>query len=579
VTEHLNELNRKVQQAEWVGVVGSPSSSNSMVADLIEGAYERGLVGNFCVTEFRQDGKPVYALGQILSISLENPYIERHSVRKITSVRGHAPPLTERHDVRGMEIMIGSAYSFDRDKIIPVSVSSVPPTGTKIFLLNQEIVDELVREQPDISYLGKLYNTNIYLPMFFKHFGKDGGLGEGYHIGIFGKTGSGKSYLAKMLLAIYARFPQMSIIVLDPVGEFSREVRGKRTLVDLLNKVGRTPEVYGIPDICLTDSTSFLRILLRSRFLHELGVIAEENKLNALSLIEAFLTRPAAHPPIVHGVSTVYGSVAINQQAAFDQLMQHLDRNVDRIYVSADGQIRVRDRIANNRPVLYSIWKSIADLFVSAPGRVKIDDLIQKICQQKCVVIVDLSETAAAGIFWSPEVVAIILTEIFMKLREVAEDLYRKEILLNLLVMVDEAHRYIPAERPLDEDFRNLKGILVASARETRKYGFGWLFVSTSVAGLDMEVLKQMRICFFGYGLSWGGELRAMRDLIGEGAYLDLYQSFKDPTTLLTMGGKQYPFMVYGPISPLAISGAPIFFNALDFYADFPSVYPTRASR
>ncbi len=574
MSEKQDELGGKVQRGEWIGVVGSPSSSHSLVADLIEGAYEKGIVGNFCITESRQDGKPVYAMGQVVSISLENPYIERHSVRKITSFRGRAPPLTEQHDVRGMEISVGSVYSWDKGKILPVALGSVPPTGTKIFLLNQEIVDELVKAQTDISYVGKLYNTDIFLPMFFKHFGKNGGLGEGYHIGVFGKTGSGKSYLARMLLAIYTKFPQMSILALDPVGEYSSEVRNKEHLVKLLSQVGRTPEVYRVCDICLSSPTSLQRILLRSRFLHELGVVAEENQLNALYLIESFLTQPSARPPMTHGVSTLQGFVPINHQAAFDQLMNYLDQNVERIYVGSDGQMRVRNCIANRRQNLYSIWRSVTDLFVVAPQKVRIDDLIQKICKQKCVVIIDLSETAAAGIFWSPEVMAIVLNEIFAKLRDAAETLYRERELLNLLVMVDEAHRFIPSERPVDEDFKNLKGTLTTAVRETRKYGFGWLFISTSIAGLDIEVLKQMRICFFGYGLSWGGELRAIRELIGGGGYLDLYQSFRDPATLLTMGGKQYPFMVYGPISPLSISGEPIFFNVLDYYSEFPNVYP-----
>lgn len=573
MSESVNDLGTKVQNGEWIGVIGSPSYSHSLGADLLEGAYEKGIVGNFCITESKQDGIPIYILGQVVSVSLANPYVERHSVRKITSVRGRAPPLTEQHDVRLMDILVGSVYSWKDGKILPDELGSVPSTGTKIYLLNQEIVDELVREQTGIFYVGKLYNTDIYLPMFFKHFGKDGGLGEGYHIGIFGKSGSGKSYLARMLISVYAKFKEMSVLALDPVGEYAREVRNKGPLLDLLGNVGRVPEMYPISGICLSSPTSFQRILLRSGFLHQLGVVTDENKQNTLDLIETFLTQPAARPPLTYGIQTVQGQVPINHQAAFNNLLDYLGQKIDQIYVSKDPQQRVLGNIQNRRQVLYDIWSSVAELFVPTQGKVKIDSLIERICQQKCIVIIDVSEAAVTSrIFWGPEVMAIVLNEIFTKLRTAAETLYRREELLNLLVVVDEAHRFIPSERPADEDFETLKVTLTTAARETRKYGFGWLFVSTSIAGLEFEVLKQMRICFFGYGLSWGGEIRAMRELIGEGRYLDLYQSFRDPATLLTMGGKQYPFMVYGPVSPLSVSGAPLFFNALDYFNEFPAI-------
>jgi len=81
-----------------------------------------------------------------------------------------------------------------------------------------------------------------------------------------------------------------------------------------------------------------------------------------------------------------------------------------------------------------------------------------------------------------------------------------------------------------------------------------------------------MRLYFIGYGLSWGTELRTLQDLVGGGAYVQLYQSFRDPQTSAIYGEKQYPFMVSGPVSPLSISGAPMFFNALDYYDEFARI-------
>ena len=68
-------------------------------------------------------------------------------------------------------------------------------------------------------------NPNCLL--WFKHFdtGADGA-GEAYHLGIFGKTGSGKSVLAKMIMLAYARYEKMGILVIDPQGEFSQDASG-----------------------------------------------------------------------------------------------------------------------------------------------------------------------------------------------------------------------------------------------------------------------------------------------------------------------------------------------------------------
>jgi len=139
-------------------------------------------------------------------------------------------------------------------------------------------------------------------------------------------------------------------------------------------------------------------------------------------------------------------------------------------------------------------------------------------------------------------------------------------------VIIDEAHRLVPRERSEIEELETLKHTFVDCVRTTRKYGLGWMFVSQSLASLHLEILRQMRVYFFGYGLSWGSERYNLEELVGRGAQLDLYSNFKDPQTSAILGKKEYAFMVYGPVSPLSISGNPIFFNALDYYTEFRKI-------
>lgn len=568
-----NELSRKTQRGERIGVIGSPSTNISLAIDTLEQAYDRGLVGNFCIVEFVQDGKPLYSIGQVAQISLSNPYLERASIRKIISVRGQATHLTEKHDIRLLKMLINSAYVWDNSRFIPTTVGSVPPTGTPVFLLNQEVVDELVKQQKDeLFFVGKMYNTNIFVPFIFRHFGpiEDKGLGEAYHIGVFGKTGSGKSFLAKMLLAAYARNKSMSIIVFDSTGEYSREIRESGPLHRFLVKLGREVRIYDITEISLHELSTLQHLLTISKFLLEMGVRAETNQEYAADLIAHFFER-------VRTIRTLDGREIdtlsnAGDRTVFGRLVEFIRENVSRIYRGADGQAIVLEHL-RDVDGLFQKWRPIMALF--SQDKTSIESILSEAYTHKRIVFIDFSGEVQKKerVFWNDAVKAIALREIVNSLQNVGSKYYRENKFLNLLVAIDEAHRFVPREKPSDEDYQALKAALVDCIRTTRKYGLGWLFISQSLASLDLEILRQMRLYFVGYGLSWGTELYTLRDMIGGGAHIELYQSFRDPQTSAILGEKQYPFMVFGPgVSPLSVSGAPLFFNALHYTQEFPAV-------
>lgn len=94
------------------------------------------------------------------------------------------------------------------------------------------------------------------------------------------------------------------------------------------------------------------------------------------------------------------------------------------------------------------------------------------------------------------------------------------------------------------------------------------MFVSQTLASLDREIVSQLRMYFFGYGLAWGSELDALGDLIGGNpSALRLYQQFRDPES--SLGDRKYPFMALGPSSPLSFSLIPMFFESLRFPDEF----------
>jgi hypothetical protein len=139
------------------------------------------------------------------------------------------------------------------------------------------------------------------------------------------------------------------------------------------------------------------------------------------------------------------------------------------------------------------------------------------------------------------------------------------------LVVIDEAHRLAPRELPREENgSRGIRSVLIDAARTTRKYGLGWLFISQTLSSLHPEIIQQLRIFFFGFGLGLGQEFQSLRELVGSSSTaLGLYQLFRDPHSAFDISSRQYSFMTIGPVSPLSFSGSPLFFNAFNTVEEF----------
>ena len=587
---------------EEIGVIGSPSSNIELTIDLRQEAINTGLAGSFCVFRGFQDNRDIIVIGQISSVNLRNPALEKHPIKRVISSRGEAPPLTENMDVRTLSIVVTAAYYITDRGIMATGLNSVPPTGTRVYRLSSELINALVRQfQGEIFYLGRIYGTDIPLPMIFRHFGSgERGLGEAIHIGVFGKTGSGKSVLSKMILSAYARHQEMSILVLDPQGEFSREYNQEGVLRRVLSRLQRNVQIYGVAQLALTRPESLRRLLIISRFLSErLLIRGDENKEIAADLIVRFLTRGERRRRETQvrlldqrrldqypwrgglpeggneeGSDTQISLRNTVSEDIFRALISYLRNNVNRIYVDRNARERLEGTLSDEDAMneAYYDWVRIANLFT---GDTSIEDLARSLSEERTIIIIDLSEEAAGNVYWNESVRAIIINELLYSLRNVAENRFRtsrqrEEGLLNLLIIIDEAHRFVPEEKPENEDLERLKSFIIDSVRTTRKYGIGWMFISQTVASLDKEILNGLRYLFFGYGLSWGSELRALNQLVGEKeGSLAVYRSFRDPQTMRFFGMIEYPFMVIGPVSPLTSMGRPIFFTALDYFNEF----------
>ena len=149
------------------------------------------------------------------------------------------------------------------------------------------------------------------------------------------------------------------------------------------------------------------------------------------------------------------------------------------------------------------------------------------------------------------------------KIVEAGANLYARGETANCLIVMDEAHRFI-AKGSADERIRELTNDIIASVRTTRKYGIGYMFITQTIESLDVEMLRQMRIFAFGYGLTSGQELRKVAEVVNNNSAVKLYKSLIDPAS-----NRKFPFMFFGPVSPLSFTGSPLFIEVYSDYSKF----------
>ncbi|MBO9319837.1 MAG: ATP-binding protein, partial [Chloroflexus sp.] len=533
MSKHLDQL---VDAAERIGVIGSPSSTNEVALDILAGAVNKKLVGELALFRYYQDNCSHYALGQITEVSMRNVWHEDPTMRSLIRQHGRVDTISERQDTHRGDMTISAVFAAGPNGYRPSILGTVPATGTPIYLANDSVLSELLSPYRDqLFYLGHIYGSKPLLPLWFKHFDTgQQGAGEAYHLGIFGKTGSGKSVLAKMILLAYARHPQMAILVIDPQGEFAKEVRGDMALGGfrlpmkrVLDSLTKPTKVYGVQDLVLDRWDLFEHILLESGFFQRLGVKASENQRQAAEAISEQLQKAGVKLADLH------------RRDSFDKTWNHLkeERILVRIYGSKEARERVRQQMAetNQNDLYQTVWLPITQLFREDQNgtRKKVESLLTSLFipnqEKRPLIVIDLSteqitqtnskratslplfdndqpQPLPTHLFWNETIQALVIKRLLEGIRTAAEYSYKQNRSLNTLVLMDEAHRLAPRDDPGSDEQRAIRSILIDATRTTRKYGVGWMFISQTLSSLHREILEQLRIFFFGFGLGMGAE-------------------------------------------------------------------------
>ncbi len=505
-------------RSQDVAVVGSPSTNTELTLDLLQESTEERLVGALTAFNTTQNGRPITSVGQIVGIELKNRWHEDSVFRNLLKRTGEIPPITNRQDTRTADLVVGATFRQAANGFEPEVLGMVPPTGTRVFRVDQPLLDRLLEVyRSEIVFLGRAYANDVLYPMWFKHFGSGaGGAGEAYHLGVFGKTGSGKSGLAKMMLCAYARHTQMGILVIDPQGEFSLELSGTRVgqqglqLDRIVRGQGRAVNVYRIGDLQLDDWATFEEMVLSLRFLEQLAIpsASGENARRAAEVIRNALegTHNLDSLGTLQVLQIALNAIADPNNAGFIYATraraQQLQQRVQRF---------LNDTQALNQ-LLNNSWIPICQLFSRGQNRQRLftypgqpPGIINMLLGSagttgpRPVIVIDISRQGNQR-FWSEELQRRILGKLLNILVSQATSTLTTQQTANVLVLLDEAHRHAPSGR-LDEgsEIDRLRSLLRRAVRETRKYGIGWFFISQTLGGLDSEILQQLRILAFGF--------------------------------------------------------------------------------
>ncbi|CAD5951922.1 helicase HerA domain-containing protein [Planktothrix agardhii] len=565
-----------------IGSVGSPSNTTEILLDINQKSEKKRNLGQLVCLIQPQEQEHLVVIGQISEIETKNRWHEDLTFRGIIKRRGSLPHLSGKADVRTAKLNVQACFSIAPDgKISEGTLGTSPATGTPIFSVRDEILDKLLEQyRNQIIYLGHAYATDVKMPLWLKHFDRgEGGAGEAYHIGVFGKSGSGKSGLAAYMLLGYAKHENMGIIFIDPQNQFASDTDLPFKLHESLRNLGRKVEVYSLTnqirlgiDKDKKNVGLFTSLLLKTDFYKNLGIKHSENQEDAAKQVKKIITY------ILSDSKTELKKPPENLLPQLINLLKNDNNALQIIYATPQPRKRLEstlDDISNDPRELQrlqqEIWKPVLDLFLENDSkgnkRTSLWYIIEQAATdvQKPIVFLDIKGEGTTFAD-NEEIKALILREISITLKVAGEKAFKNNKKLNCLICLDEAHRFVKSSFGNDDnsEMSNLTRAFVDGVRTTRKYGLGYMFITQTIASLHKEIIQQLRLYAFGYGLTSGSEYRQIEELVSDKQALSLYKSFVDPQS-----NKQYPFMFLGPISPLSFTGSPLFIQMFTEFSQF----------
>ena len=584
-----------LEEAERVGVVGSPSTTSEVTVDLVGEAMRRPLSGSLVMLPQELDGRREYALGTVVEIETTNQWHENTSMRGVIASHGRLLGLSGRADVKGATVSIQAVYTRDQDGYRPAqaTLSMSPTTGEDVLRVNDEFLSEITRmQQEEVFYMGDIYRmVGTRLPLNPSDFS---GTRGAFHAGVFGPSGVGKSVFTTYYIAGQMRHPGLGILVIDPQGQWATSNGFTFDLHDVARTLGRTVMVKSLAsEVRLPqDKNLFIELLSKTKFFGAGGLNIRSGQAQeaAKSVVEDALAKTTSWSDLPDSELLIALLDALEKATEAGDIYKDLkwDKTTDDWKPEGAGWkllCLLREALAGNSSRHDGLLRTVAPVAAlfgkytpdGRATRIKMERLLHLALDHETprpYIILNMSAAepaddaeddalSLARALNSDAIRARILRTLFDRLERIAGAEYRKgEELLNTLIVFDEAWRYAPKSSS-DEEIRALSSKLAEYARETRKYGVGWMYVLQSPSELHPTVWDQLKSGFraFGFGLS-GGDLDLVKHQVDRKESIDLYRSFAQPSSM----NEVYPFMLVGAISPLSFTMAPLYMTVYNSF-------------
>jgi hypothetical protein len=547
-----------------IAVIGSPNSTTTFTVDILETARDRALDHAWVTFEVveRFNGKAYRkrALCQLGGIVTRNRWHEDPVIRSVIKHQGALPALSGESDLTSAQLSALGVFLLEDDGRVRrrTTLSTPPPSGTPVFPATAEALQSLVHTEPGIFYAGTSPGDGLPVPLTLRHFGptESGGFGEAVMMGVFGQTRSGKSILAAQILAGFAANPQMGLLVLDPQGEFGRDRfaagdhRVDFSIRRLLGGLRSTRQVTvtTTDEVALEGNEAFTETLRRAGFFESLGFKGAGKEREASERLAGLLAELTDADGKRRPVRDLRG-------VDLPMLVKDLARFADVIYASRPGTTpgegqRAQDVLARyqlDELRLKRVWAAALTAFRTDTGRVPLSQLIQRVLNDREVVVLSFSQEGGAD-----AVPYFLLNEILTRLRYVIHRTFNGGQQSNALVVLDEAHLFAGEHAAETSDGSRTRTLLAQSIRMTGKYGVGWMFITQTLHDFDKTILRQLQVKAFGQGFKLGADREYVETELGREGFAR-YCSLPDPKRT-----GRYTFMLTGPIVALGSLGTPL---------------------
>lgn len=521
MTEYISIGSTRNRQ--FYGIVRSSSLGNELLGRL---GFLRFKAGN---------DTEISVLCQIISVDRRNTVHEDGSFGPVIAVKGSIPYLSSIGDY---EEAVAKPIAQQVDgSAAPLRAN--PPSGSQIVSLDDNsLISEEEQTNPQtifnsfapesenfLRYTGSLVGEDINLPIICKSFNPadENGWGEARHAIFLGKSGSGKTHAAKIMLALYLlSIRTIGAFIPDGKGDFIRPSARDLNIQNFLKANGRDVQTLDIENIRLEERTQFEKLLSIENF-EKLIINAAAEKCRLLLELTLAAFTDEKDRLITDGDNAI----------DLPSFLNRFNESIPLVYSGSNNSLQQKVQQAKqlqntNRRRIDMVFNEVIQRFTQG---VNLNDLVDGVLTQGKIYFLNIRS-------YDNEVNVFILSNLYRRFRSRASYLYISsggKQYANAIVYVDEANRFIP-QSPKDEQ-KALQQELIDGIKTTRQYGLAWWLADQRPAAISKDAFSQMGTFFFGTGMTAVADQTNMESVLGkDGCNVYSY--------VATMGGR--PFVASG---------------------------------